>query len=77
MLLGLLHAVLSIKYKINQIISGTGVIILATGLTSYFFRAMIDPNPALSNPGPVITALPIPFLWKFLFLAQYFLTKVL
>ncbi len=64
MLLGLLHAILSIKYKINQIISGTGVIILATGLTSYFFRAMIDPNPALSNPGPVITALPIPLLWK-------------
>jgi ABC-type uncharacterized transport system permease subunit len=64
MLLGWLHAVLSIKYRVNQIISGTGIIILALGLTSYLFRAAIDPNPNLSNPGPAISSLAIPLLWK-------------
>ena len=64
MLLGWLHGILCIKYRVNQIISGTGIIILSLGLTSYLFRAMIDPNPALSYPGPAIPAWPIPILWK-------------
>jgi len=33
-----LHALLSIRYKVNQIISGTVIITLATGLTTYFFN---------------------------------------
>ena len=36
--LGLLHGVLSIQYKINQIISGTVLNILALGLTGYFYQ---------------------------------------
>jgi simple sugar transport system permease protein len=36
-LMGLLHGVLSIRYRMDQIISGTVIIILATGLTSYLF----------------------------------------
>lgn len=36
-IMGLLHGVLSIRYRMNQIISGTVLIILAAGLTSYFF----------------------------------------
>ena len=34
-LMGAIHGVLSIKYKINQIISGTVINIFATGITSY------------------------------------------
>ena len=64
MLLGGLHAVLSIKYKVNQIISGTGIIILALGLTSYLQRAVLNTFPELNQPGPAIAALPIPWLWK-------------
>lgn len=64
MLLGALHAVLSIKYKVNQIISGTGIIILALGLTSYLQRSVLNVFPNLNQPGPAIPALPIPFLWK-------------
>jgi simple sugar transport system permease protein len=64
MLLGALHAVLSIKYKVNQIISGTGIIILALGLTSYLQRSVLNVFPDLNQPGPAIPALPIPFLWK-------------
>jgi simple sugar transport system permease protein len=35
---GLLHALLSIQYKVNQIISGTVINILALGLTGYFYK---------------------------------------
>ena len=64
MLLAGLHAVLSIRYRVNQIISGTGIIILSLGLTSYFYRAFLIPNPALNDPGAVLPALPIPLLWR-------------
>jgi general nucleoside transport system permease protein len=64
LLLGALHGVLSIKYRINQIISGTGIIILSLGVTNFFYRAFLNPNPALNNPGKVLEALPIPFLWR-------------
>jgi len=64
MVFGALHAVLSIKYKVNQIISGAGIIILALGLTSYLQRAFLNLNPELNQPGPAIAALPIPVLWR-------------
>jgi len=64
MVMGLLHAVLSIRYKVNQIISGTGIIILALGLTSYLQRAVLNTYPELNSPGPALAALPIPLLWK-------------
>ncbi len=63
-LLGLLHAVLTIRYRMNQIISGTGIIILSLGLTSFLDRAFVTANPALNNPGPVLASMPIPFLWR-------------
>lgn len=64
MVLGALHAVLSIKYKVNQIISGTGIIILALGLTSYLQRSVLNAFPYLNQPGPAIPAFQIPWLWK-------------
>ncbi len=36
-LMGLLHATLSIRFRMDQIISGTVIIILATGITAYLF----------------------------------------
>jgi simple sugar transport system permease protein len=56
--------VLSIRYMVDQIISGTGIIILALGLTSYLQRAVLNLNPELNRPGPAMAALPIPGLWK-------------
>jgi len=50
-LMALLHGWLSIKYKINQIISGTVINILATGLTSYFSAKFMQPYENLNNPG--------------------------
>ena len=36
-LMGLLHGMLSIRFRMDQIISGSVIIILAAGLTSYLF----------------------------------------
>lgn len=63
-LLGLLHAVLSIRYLVNQIISGTGIIIFALGITSYLQRSVLNNFPDLNSPGSVISAFPIPGLWR-------------
>jgi simple sugar transport system permease protein len=62
--LALLHAVLSIRYRVNQVISGTVIIILALGLTSYLQRAFLNLHPELNQPGPAIAAVTIPGLWK-------------
>jgi simple sugar transport system permease protein len=35
--MGLLHALLSIRFRVNQIISGTAIIILASGFSAYLF----------------------------------------
>ncbi len=64
MLLAWIHAVLSIRYMVDQIISGAGLIILALGLTSYLQRAVLNLSPELNQPGPAIAAMPIPVLWK-------------
>jgi len=63
-LMALLHAVLSIRFRVDQIVSGTGIIILALGLTSYLQRAVLNLYPELNQPGPAIAALPIPGVWK-------------
>jgi simple sugar transport system permease protein len=63
-LLAALHAVLSIKYRVNQIVSGAGIIILALGLTSYLQRSILNIFPHLNAPGPAIAAFPIPGLWQ-------------
>jgi len=64
MVMGWLHGVLCIKYRINQIISGTGIIILALGVTSFMHRAFLETNPLFNTPGPAIAAWPIPVLWR-------------
>jgi simple sugar transport system permease protein len=50
-LLGLVHGVLSIKYKVNQIVSGTVINILMTGVTSYISAKFLNVYQELNNPG--------------------------
>jgi simple sugar transport system permease protein len=51
LVLSLIHGVLSIKYKTNQIISGTIINILATGMTSYISAQFLQRHQELNNPG--------------------------
>jgi general nucleoside transport system permease protein len=60
-LLGLIHAVLSIKYKTNQIVSGTVINIFSIGMTSFISAKFMQENQALNNP-PVFTSFAIPGL---------------
>lgn len=62
-LMALLHGWLSIKYKVNQIISGTVINIFSTGLTSYFSAKFLQVYQELNNPG-TFNLVPIPLLSK-------------
>lgn len=73
-LMGLVHGWLSIKYKINQIISGTVINIFATGITSYLSSKYLQKteHQFLNEPGmfpqinvPVLSK--IPFIGPILF----------
>jgi simple sugar transport system permease protein len=65
-LVGWLLAVLSIRYRMDQIIGGTVINILALGLTSYLASQFLEQNEALNDPGrfpnvriPVLADIPI------------------
>src|SRR5512147_2737177 len=58
-LLALLHAVLSITFKVNQIISGTVINILAVGLTGYLNRILFFQGNVPHAPG-VLPTISIP-----------------
>jgi general nucleoside transport system permease protein len=66
MAVGLLHAWLSISIRADQIISGTIINIAALGLTGYFLRLLISPNPRLGagtfaqfDPPAALTSIPV------------------
>jgi simple sugar transport system permease protein len=65
--LALIHAVLSIRYKVDQIISGTVINIFSVGITSFISSKFLQTYQELNNPGTFKSyALPvlsdIPFL---------------
>lgn len=60
-LLGLVLAVLAIKYRIDQIIAGVVINIFALGLTSFLARRVLSEAQDLNAPGR-FSAMKIPFL---------------
>lgn len=59
--LAAIHAVLSIRYKVDQVISGTIINIFATGLTSFISARFLQVYSEYNTPG-IFPTLPIPFL---------------
>lgn len=65
-LLALIHGILSIRYKTDQIISGTVINIFAVGFTSYISARFLQKYEALNNPGtfpswriPILADIPV------------------
>jgi simple sugar transport system permease protein len=71
-----IHGVLSIKYKINQIISGTVINIFATGLTSYISAKFLQVYQNLNTPV-TFKATPIPVLADIPILGEIFFNNSL
>ncbi len=61
MVLAAALAVLSIKFKVDQIVSGTVINIFATGLTSYLSAKFLQVYQNLNNPG-IFKPIPVPVL---------------
>ncbi|MFW5713566.1 MAG: ABC transporter permease [Brevefilum sp.] len=61
LILAAIHAVLSIKYQINQIISGTVINIFSVGMTSFLSQKFLQENAALNNP-PLFPRIALPGL---------------
>ncbi|MBU0495690.1 MAG: ABC transporter permease [Chloroflexi bacterium] len=59
--LGLFHAVLSVTFKVDQIISGTVINILAIGITGYLNRQLFMGTVPQASPGtfPILIHTPI------------------
>jgi ABC-type uncharacterized transport system permease subunit len=60
-LLGLLLAVLAVRFKIDQVIAGTAINILGVGLTSFLSARILTEFEHLNNPG-IFSRAPIPLL---------------
>ncbi len=60
-LLSVLHGILSIKYKIDQIISGTVINIFSTGMTAFISQKYLQVYQNLNNP-PMFQRFEIPLL---------------
>ncbi len=72
-LVAALHAVLSIHYKIDQVISGTVINLLAAGITDYAANVYIDPSH-LSGVG-VFPVISIPLLSKIPIIGKIFFSQ--
>ncbi|MCZ6528698.1 MAG: ABC transporter permease [Chloroflexi bacterium] len=69
-MVALLHALLSIHYKVDQIISGTVINLLAVGVTNFVANAFIDPN-RIAGVG-VLPVISIPILSEIPFIGRIF-----
>ena len=65
--LAMLHAVLCIKYKINQTVSGTVINIFSAGLTAFISQKFLQKYQNLNAP-PMLSRIPVPLLSRIPFI---------
>ncbi|HEY9153171.1 MAG TPA: ABC transporter permease [Anaerolineales bacterium] len=58
------HAVFVIRFRVDQIVSGTAINIFATGATSFTAKFYLEKQINLFNNSGVFPSIPIPFLSK-------------
>ena len=71
--LALIHGVLSIKYKTDQIVSGTVINIFSTGMTSFISAKFLQKYQDLNNPA-IFKPIEIPLLSKIPFIGPILFT---
>jgi simple sugar transport system permease protein len=59
-----IHAVLAIKFKVDQIVSGVAINIFATGATSFISARFLEKNIDKLNNSGTFSIIPIPLLSK-------------
>jgi general nucleoside transport system permease protein len=62
LVIGVLLALFTVTYKVNQIIVGVVLNVLAIGLTSFLFSSVLKPNSATLNSPPRMQVIRIPVL---------------
>jgi simple sugar transport system permease protein len=60
-LVGALHALLTIRFKVDHVVSGVAINILATGFTSFVSARFLEHSESLNNSG-ILPLIPIPWL---------------
>jgi simple sugar transport system permease protein len=63
-LIGLLLAVMSIRYRVDQVVAGIILISLVSGLTGYLTEQVLTPDASTLNSPPVFAQIAIPGLDK-------------
>jgi len=71
-LIAAIHAVLVIKYKVDQIVSGVAINIFGAGITSFISSRFLERNVDLLNNSGTFPVIPIPFLSKIPILGPIF-----
>jgi ABC-type uncharacterized transport system permease subunit len=66
------HAVLAIRFKVNQIVSGVAINIFAVGATSFISSRFLEKNIDLLNNSGTFQIVPIPLLAKIPILGPVF-----
>jgi simple sugar transport system permease protein len=67
-----IHAVLVIKYKVDQIVSGVAINIFGAGITSFISSRFLERNADLLNNSGTFPVIPIPLLSKIPILGPIF-----
>jgi len=63
-LIAAIHAVLVIKYKVDQIVSGVAINIFGIGITSFISSRFLERNGDLLNNSGTFPVIPVPLLSK-------------